>query len=108
MIKDYGEGRYLEKGRYIKGRIIIEENRLYVSGASDYVNTYIPLEKIEKLKRLRGGLEVSIKFSAANIVRVIISLPRKNIHQLTEDLVMRLHLKKKFLKREWSGEIAWR
>ena len=108
MIKDYGEGYYIEGRRRLQGRIIVDESRLYLSGIYDYSNTYIPLEKIEKLRRARGGLEIRVKFSAANIVRTIISLPAKDIRQLTNDLVKRLHLKKKFLKREWSGEAAWR
>jgi len=105
---DYGEGYYIEGTRRIKGRIIIDESRLYLSGVYDYPNTYIPLEKIEKLRYVRSGLEIKVKLSAANIVRAVISLPAKDIRQLTEDLVKRLHLKKKFLKREWSGKAAWR
>jgi len=105
---DYGEGLYIEGDRKLKGRIVIEGNRLYLSGIYGASTTYIPLEKIERLRYVRGGLEIKVKLSAANIVRAVISLPAKDIQRLTKDLVKRLHLKKRFLKREWSGEAAWR
>lgn len=105
---DYGKGYYSEGKKHLEGRIVVDASRLYVAGERDYASTYVPLEKIEKIRHIRGGLEVSVKFSAANRVKIVVSLPGRSIRQLTKDLVERLHLKKVFLKREWCGEPAWR
>lgn len=105
---DYGKGHYIEGRRHLSGNIMLDKSRLYLSGVLDFSSTYVPLEKIENIKYTKEGLEIKVKFSAANKTRIIISLPRKNLKHLTEDIVIRLNLKKRFLRREWSGEAAWR
>lgn len=105
---DYGEGYYIEGQRHVKGRIIMDMSRLYVSGIKGEAHTYIPLEKIVQVKGVRRGIEIKAKLSAANVINVIISLPYMANRKLIKNLVGQLHLKKKFLRRQWYGEAAWR
>lgn len=105
---DYGQGSYIEGQKRIDGRIIVDMNRLYVSGIEGEAHTYIPLEKIVQIKAVRGGMEIKARLSAANVISVIISLPYAANRRLIKNLVGQLHLEKKFLRRQWRGEAAWR
>jgi hypothetical protein len=107
-MKDYGEGIYLEGHKKIKGRIIVEGSRLYVSGSRREANTFIPLEKLSLIKCTRRGLKIKARLSQTNVINAFIKLPFKPAGRLTGDLVSRYNLKKKFLRREWQGQPAWR
>lgn len=108
MIKKYGKGYYKENHRRYAGVVCIDRSRLYIEGEKNTAGTYVPLEKIVKVKVVAGGVEITARLAAANVLRVIISLPSRALRGLIKDIVGTLHLKKRFLRREWSGEAAWR
>ncbi|MCK5305663.1 MAG: hypothetical protein KAJ66_00840 [Candidatus Omnitrophica bacterium] len=108
MNKKYGRGCYTERHKRFEGDVCLDQNRLYVEGEKNTAGTYIPLEKIVKVRVVSGGVEITARLAATNVLRVIISLPSAALRGLIKDIVGILHLKKRFLRREWSGEAAWR
>ncbi|MCK4519201.1 MAG: hypothetical protein KAU12_03670 [Candidatus Omnitrophica bacterium] len=108
MIKEYGRGYYRENHRRYAGVVCVDGSRLYIEGEKSTAGTYVPLEKIVKVRAVSGGVEITARLAATNVLRVIISLPSRALRVLIKDIVGTLHLKKRFLRREWSGEAAWR
>lgn len=113
MIFSYGNGEYLEGEKHIKGQIILGEHRLYLKGPQgDLTQTYIPLEKIERIKRVSvrpvlknvAGLDIHVRPSLLIKYVVCLKGEKKYIADLIRDLVSRRGLKKKFLKNEWFDE----
>lgn len=111
MFKDqmeftYGPGAYIEGTKNLEGRILLGEHKLYLRGAEgDLAQTFIPLEKIEGLRRTSQGLEVHVRPSLAYRYTALIKGKGRELSDLTKELVQRRGLKKKFLKREWIEEV---
>jgi len=98
----YGQGIYIEGKKRIEGQIILSEHKLYLKDANgDLVQTYIPLEKIERVRRMRQGVEVHVRPSLYIRYVAFLQGEKKYLTELVKDLVQRRGLKKQFLKNEW-------
>jgi hypothetical protein len=105
----YGEGYYIEGANRYKGQIVVDEHRLYLrSKEADLATTYIPLEKIKRIKKTWQGIEIQVKLSAVNSFKVLIKGRREQLSKLVKHFVQKLNLRKRFLKNEWVGEVSWR
>ncbi len=98
----YGEGWYIEGDRKISGKIILGETKLYLKNIQgDLPQSFIALEKIVSLKKVKEGILINIRLSLNNSYQAAIIANRSNLRYLLEELVKRLGLKKKFLQSEW-------
>jgi len=98
----YGQGIYLEDKKRIEGQIILSEHKLFLKGTQgDLTATYIPLEKIEGIKRASNKVLIYVRPSLAYRYTAVIEGGKKQVTELANDLVQRRGLKKKFLKNEW-------
>ena len=98
----YGPGIYIEEDKKINGQIILSDHKLYLKGPEgDLAQTYIPLEKIERIRHTREGLLVHVRPSLSYRFVARLTGEKKFISELTRDLVRRRGLKKQFLKNEW-------
>ena len=98
----YGQGIYIEDDKKLEGRIILSEHKLYLKGIDgDLAQTYIPLEKIELLRRTRKGVEVHVRPTISSRYVALFKGEKKYLSELVRDLVQRRGLKKQFLKSEW-------
>lgn len=98
----YGHGKYIEGDKRIEGQIILSENKLYLKDANgDLAQTYIPLEKIERIRKSRQGVEVHVRPSIYTRYVAFLTGEKKYLSELVKDLVQRRGLKKQFLKNEW-------
>jgi len=99
----YGQGEYIEGERRLKGKIILSEHKLYLKdGNIDLPQTYIPLEKIKRVKRTRQGVEVFTRPSLYSQFKALFKGERRYLEELVHDIVRRRGLKKKFLSNEWA------
>ena len=105
---EYGEGYYIEVVKRYQVKIIVGKSKFYIRGLQDYAETYLPLEKIESLKKKKLGIEIRVRLSGARNYTAFIGGNRKELSRLIADLVRRLSLKKRFLREEWTGEAYWR
>ena len=107
MLITYGQGEFIESSQRFKGRIMMNDNRLYLEdGEGDIAATYIPLEKIIKVRRTMGGLDLRIRASMVREYRALIKGSFRSLNDLTRDLVNKRNLRKKFLWPEWFDESA--
>ncbi len=98
----YGQGTYIEEGKRFDGQIILSEHKLYLKGAGeDLAQTYIPLEKIERIRRTRQGIEIHTRPSITVRYIALIKGENKYLSELVRDLIQRRGLKKQFLRNEW-------
>jgi len=98
----YGHGAYFEGDKRLEGQIILSEHKLYLkSSDGDLAQTYIPLEKIERVRKTRQGVEVHARPSIYSRYMAVLTGERKHLSELVKDLVQRRGLKKQFLKNEW-------
>jgi len=105
----YGKGEYIQGNRRFSGKILLGEYKLnFKDDRGDISATYIPLEKIERIKKTFKGLQIYVRLSAATGYCALIKPEKRNTEELISELVKRLHLKKQFLRKEWTGEISWR
>jgi hypothetical protein len=101
----YGAGEYVEGDKKIEGKIILSEHKLYLKGPQgDLAQSYIPLEKIEGLRKTTHGMEVHVRPSLAYRYVALIKGENKHLSELTKDIVERRGLKKRFLRNEWVEE----
>ena len=102
----YDTGIYIEGDKKIEGQVILSEHKLYLKDSKgDLAQTYIPLEKIERIRKVKGGLEVNVRPSLAYRYTAFIKGKSKRMSELAEDIVKRRGLKKKFLRNEWIEEV---
>ena len=98
----YGQGIYVEGNKRLEGQIILSEHKLYLKDKNgDLAQTYIPLEKIERIRNVRQGMEVYVRPTLYFRFAALIKGEKKYLSELTKDLVQRRGLKKQFLKKEW-------
>ena len=98
----YGDGTYSEGHKRFQGQIVLSEHKLFLkSSHEDLTATYIPLEKIEGLKKRFGTLDIFVRPSLAYRYTATMQGNSRKITELTKDIVERRGLKKKFLKNEW-------
>ncbi|MCD4780484.1 MAG: hypothetical protein K8S27_08060 [Candidatus Omnitrophica bacterium] len=102
----YGQGIYQESEHSISGQIILGEHKLYLRDQNgDLASTYIPLEKINRLKLNKDELILYVSPMISHQYVVHLKGARKSIEELTRDLVGRRGLKKKFWIKEWFEEL---
>ena len=62
----YGEGNFSQGSSEYKGQIILSEHKLYIKGPSgEYPQTYVPLEKIVRIKKWSNSAVISVDVSMA-------------------------------------------
>ena len=98
----YGQGTYTEGDKRLEGQIILGDHKLYLRNSDgDLAQSYIPIEKIERIKKIRSGIEVHTRPSLYYRYVAVFTGDRKHLSSLVKDIVKRRGLKKKFLKSEW-------
>ena len=98
----YGRGTYIEGNKKFEGQIILSEHKLYLKDKNgDLAQTYIPIEKIERVRKTRQGIEIHARPTIYFRFAALIKGEKKYLFELTRDLVQRRGLKKQFLKSEW-------
>lgn len=99
----YGEAQYTQGDIRCHGKIILSSYKLFLRGPEgDLAQTYIPLDKIIKLRRGRSHVVIDVRLSQVNRYRVVLKLEEVYIKDLIETLARRLGLKKRFLINEWA------
>ncbi|MBN1869692.1 MAG: hypothetical protein JW847_03845 [Candidatus Omnitrophica bacterium] len=99
----YGQGAYLEGNKKLEGQILLSEHRLYLKDKNgDLAQTYVPLEKIERIRKTRQGIEIHVRPTIYYRFTALIKGERKFLSELTRDLVQRRGFRKRFLKNEWT------
>ena len=98
----YGQGIYIEENKKLEGQIVLSEHKLYLKDKNgDLAQTYIPLEKIERIRKTRQGVEIHARPTLYYRFVALIKGEKKYLSELTRDLVRRRGLKKQFLRSEW-------
>ncbi len=99
----YGYGQYEQGQMSFRGMIVLSQYKLFLRGESgDIFQTYIPLEKIYKIKRFWfHGLAVYVRPSQVTEYVVKIMGERRLERELIKDLIQRRGLTHKFLRSEW-------
>ena len=99
----YGHGIYVEGEKKFEGQIVLGEHKLFLRDASgDLAQTYVPVEKIERIRKTNLGLEVTVRPSIYFRYTALIKGDRQHISELVKDIVRRRGLKRRFLKNEWA------
>lgn len=99
----YGQGEYIEDQKHFDGKVILSEHKLFLRGSEgDYAPTYIPLEKIEKIKQTGSGLEVYVFPGIMSRYVAVFKMEKVKMKELVLDLVSRRGLKKKFFSNVWE------
>ena len=107
MLTSYGQGEFIEEARRVRGRIVMDDNRLFLQDAGgDMAATYVPLEKIVRVSRRIGGLDIRVRTTMINEYRVLVKGRARGLNALARDLTARRGFKKKFLWPEWFDESA--
>ena len=103
MLLTYGRGEYWEGPKHLEGRIVLSEHKLYLTGPQgDMASTYIPLEKIVRIKEARSGVTMWIRPSILERYQIVLKGDRRALSELVQELVTRRALQKKWLSREWE------
>jgi hypothetical protein len=98
----YGQGVYREGERVFRGQIILGQHKLYLKNdAGELPPTFIPMEKIERIRLTSHGAEIHARPSLSYQYQVTISGEPPFIKNLVKDIALRRGFKKKFLKSEW-------
>ena len=98
----YGPGAYLRDGVKLEGTVILSEHKiLLVSNGEELTPSFIPLEKIEKIKLVGRQVQIDVRPAIMSRYRAVYEGDKKNIFELAHEIVRRRGLKKKFLQNEW-------
>lgn len=101
----YGHGEFLSEQTKVAGRIILGEHKLFIrNGAEDLAATFIPLEKIERLKLKSSTITLTVRPAIMSKYQVTLSADANNIKELAHELVQRRGLKKRFMQKEWFDQ----
>lgn len=99
----FGEGEYQEGQKHFSGKIILGEHKLYLRGEEgDLAPTYIPLEKIEWIKKKAAAMEIQVRPAMSFRYFAVIKGERQHMTELVNEIVKRRGLKKLFLRNEWK------
>ncbi len=102
MLMAYGQGVFQEGPRCFRGRIVLNDHRLFLQGPDgDLAATYIPMEKVVRVRRTLRGLKVYVRASMVKTYQVLIKGQRRHLGELVRDLVKKRYLTKKFIWPEW-------
>lgn len=98
----YGQGTFLQDQIRIPGTIILSDHKIYIKqGGEDLPQTFVPLEKIEHIKLAGNVLNIDVRPALMSRYRAAFEAEKKNITELTHEIVKRRGLKKRFLRNEW-------
>ncbi len=98
----YGEGIYKEGDFQVKGIITLGEHKLFLKDEEEELTrTYIPLDKIERMKMTSSGLEIYVCPSLTFRYSAVIKGNKAKLKELARDIAMGCGLKKRFLVNEW-------
>ncbi len=100
---NFGKGEFEGFNIHCSGEIILSEHKLFLKdGGNDLTQTYVPLEKIYRIKRNGDKVEFFIQLTVTNKSKGCFKGSRKRIKGLINELVLRRGFKKAFLRNEWS------
>ena len=98
----YGQGIFIEGEKRLEGQIILGEHKLYLKDTSgDLAQSYVPLEKIERIRKTKLGVEVHVRPSTYFRYMALLKGDKRQLSELSKDIVKRRGLKKLCLKNEW-------
>lgn len=98
----YGEGVYRREGQQYKGEIVLSAHKLYLKDGNGEISpTFVPLEKIYRIKFFFGKLILYVRPSNFMQFTAQLNGSVKNICALKRDLIDQRQLKKKFFGFEW-------
>ena len=98
----YGQGNYIEGEKRLQGQIILGEHKLYLRNVDgDLAQSYVPLEKIERIRKTKSGVEIHVRPSTYFRYMALLNGEKKLLSNLILDIVKRRGLKKQFLRNEW-------
>jgi hypothetical protein len=98
----YGHGQYIEDKKVFHGDIVLSEHKLYlISNGEDLTQTYIPLEKIQRIKKSSSALEIKFRTNVLSMYQVRLKAEKKDIDSLASEIIFRRRLKKRLLSNEW-------
>ncbi|MFH1359527.1 MAG: hypothetical protein ABIJ41_00625 [Candidatus Omnitrophota bacterium] len=104
----FGHGTYREGTKIIKGQIILSPEKLFLKGPQEeYSATFIPVDKIETIRKVSGGLELYIRPTPIINYRAYLSADPRMIDELIQELVRSLKFQKCFLRHQWFREVKW-
>jgi len=105
MIFSYGKGEYIEDNKKFDGEIILGEHKLYVrTEEGDIAQTYVALERIERIKQMLTGVQIVVRPSILERYTVIIKGERNRLKELIKDIVDQRGFKKRLFLDEWINE----
>ena len=98
----YGHGTYIEGDKKVEGQIILDEHKVFLrSVGSDLVQTFIPLEKIDRMRLTYEGLEMEVNLALTNRYKALIKGERDMLHEMAREIVVRRNFHKRIFKNEW-------
>ena len=98
----YGKGIYIEGDKRLEGQIILGEHKLYLKDANgDLAQTYVPLEKIERIEKLRLDVKVYVRPSTYFRYIALFKGEKRHLTSLVRDIIQRRGFKKQFLRNVW-------
>jgi len=98
----YGPGRYLRDGREFTGQIILDAHKLFLKGGQGELSlTFIPLEKIYKVRFFWNRLKVFVRPSSFTQFTAVITGERREMQGLVRDLAQRRGFRRKKFGLEW-------
>ncbi len=98
----YGEMEYRRGRRIYHGQVILTGHKLYVKGhEGEIAETFIPLEKIYKIKIFWNVLRVYVRPSSVMEFHVKIIGPAQSLRSLVSDLVDHRQMQRRLFGLEW-------
>lgn len=100
----YGTGQYLDGKTKYEGQIILGEHKLFLRSAAgdDIPQTFIPLEKVSRIKKSRDGVELDFRISILERFSVLFKGDKNNLLELAQEIAARRGLRKRFFFfEEW-------
>jgi len=102
MLFSYGDGEYFEGNQHFRGKILLSDHKLFLKGPQgDITATYMPLEKIERMRQGFRGVEIFVRPSQFLSYRVLLRGKRKYLAELIRDLVKRRRFVRRWFRNEW-------
>jgi len=102
----YGKGIYIEGEKRVEGVIILDEFKIFLKGLEgDFAQTYIPLDKIERVKKAGNTASFHVRPSISFQYEAKIQGEKKYVGEFVKDIVQRRGLKKQFLRQEWVEDL---
>jgi len=103
---NYGKGLYtrLEGGRETKytGEIVLNNVKIYINGE---VDSFISLDRIEEIKKIKKGVEIKIVPSSSFAYRVL--MQGEGTKKLLSDLLILKRFKRVWINK-WRAKDFWK